>query len=204
MLLKRFIQIFAIFGILGFGIPGSYAEDFDHVVIDAGHGGKDPGSEAYGVKEKDLTLDLAKKLEQVLNTKGIKTTLTRRTDVWVDHTVRGEMANKPKTIFVCLHFNAHTDRSISGIETFYYPGSEPSRKLATYVQGEMARRLSTRDRKIKPEIFKVLEVTKGTAVLIECGFITNRWECQRCSADWFRQVLAEEIAQGILRYRSSK
>lgn len=175
---------------------------FDHVVIDPGHGGKDGGSKWYGVTEKNLTLDLAKRIKAALEKEKMKVTLTRSTDVFVELVDRAEVANKkPGSVFVSVHFNAHRDRSIKGIETFYYPGSASGRELATYVQSELGRRIKTRNRGVKPSRLKVLAKTKGTAILIECGFISNRWECQRCASTWFRQILAEEIAQGILRYR---
>ncbi|MAS92526.1 MAG: hypothetical protein CMO55_04955 [Verrucomicrobiales bacterium] len=178
------------------------SEEFTRVVIDPGHGGKDPGSTAFGLVEKELTLDLAKRLEKILIGAGLSTELTRRDDSYIELVDRAEMANNtPGTIFVSLHFNAHTDRSISGTETLYWPGSETGRELASYIQSEIGRRLVTRNRGLKPERLKVLEETKSTAVLIECGFISNRWESQRCGAEWFRQIVAEEIAQGILRYR---
>jgi N-acetylmuramoyl-L-alanine amidase len=181
----------------------SATEAFNRVVIDPGHGGIDPGSHAFGLIEKNLTLDLAKRLERILASHGITTRLTRKSDNYLDLTERAEQANSdPRSIFVSLHFNAHTDRSISGTETLYWPGSESGRELASYIQSELGRRLVTRNRGFKPERLKVLEKTKCTAVLIECGFISNRWESQRCGAEWFRQILAEEIAQGILRYRS--
>lgn len=182
--------------------PSLGGEMFSRVVIDPGHGGIDPGSNAFGMVEKKLTLDLARRLERILSSHGLTTELTRRTDKYVELGERAERANtKPGTIFVSIHFNAHTDRSISGTETLYWPGSAAARELASYVQSELGRRLVTRNRGFKPERLKVLEKTKCTAILIECGFISNRWESQRCGAEWFRQIIAEEIAQGILRYR---
>jgi len=180
----------------------SATEAFTHVVIDPGHGGKDPGSSAFGLVEKDLTLDLARRIKKILESKGITTLLTRDSDVFIALEDRAALANSnPGSIFISLHFNGHGDRSISGTETLYWPGSETGRELASYVQSELGRRLVTRNRGFKPERLKVLEVTEGTAVLVECGFITNRWEAQRCGAEWFRQIVAEEIVQGLLRYR---
>lgn len=178
------------------------APAFTRVVIDPGHGGRDPGSVAFGLVEKDLTLDLAFRIQKLLEAQSIEVALTRTTDEFVELEDRAEFANKkPGAIFVSLHFNAHVDRSISGTETLYWPGSEPSRQLASYIQSELGIRLVTRNRGIKPERLKVLEETQGTAALIECGFISHRWENQRCGAEWFRQILAEEIVQGILRFR---
>lgn len=177
-------------------------EKFKHVIIDPGHGGKDPGGRGYGLVEKELTLDTSFRLEKVLASKGIKVSLTRRDDTFIPLEDRAGMANASEgAIFVSIHYNSHVDRSISGTETFYFPGSNSSRQLATYIQSELGRRLTSRNRGSKPEILKVLEVTRGTAALVECGFISNRWESQRCGAEWFRQIIAEEIAQGIIRYR---
>ena len=178
------------------------AQRFNKVVIDPGHGGQDPGSSHFGVAEKKLALDLAERLQKVLKEKGVPAILTRTDDTYVELTKRAEMANTSKdTLFVSLHFNAHKDRSVTGIETFYYPGSTEGRVLGTYIQSELSRRIATKNRGVKPNNLKVLAKTKGTAVLVECGFISNRWECQRSASAWFRQILAEEIAQGIMRYR---
>ncbi|NNE93251.1 MAG: N-acetylmuramoyl-L-alanine amidase [Verrucomicrobiales bacterium] len=200
-----FRMVFALLAGLAAGailIPGAQAQRFNKVIIDPGHGGLDGGSKWYGVTEKNLTLDLAKRIKKILDDKGIPTVLTRETDVYVELVERAEMANSSKdTLFVSVHFNAHRDRSVTGIETFYYPGSEQGRVLGSYIQSELSRRIATRNRGVKPNRLKVLEATKGTAVLVECGFISNRWEAQRSASAWFRQILAEEIAQGIMRYR---
>jgi N-acetylmuramoyl-L-alanine amidase len=190
-------------------LSGSLATDralcgevFNKVVIDPGHGGKDPGSVAFGLVEKHLTLDIAKRIEKLLIGKGIQVELTRREDVFIELADRAAVAaNSPDTILLSLHFNAHADRSISGTETLYWPGSESGRELASYVQSELGRRLVTRNRGFRPERLKVLELAPVTGVLVECGFLTNRWESQRCGAEWFRQIVAEEIVQGLLRYR---
>jgi len=200
-ILHRFIGFAFVAWIIAL-IPSVSAQNFQHVVIDPGHGGMDPGSQGYDLVEKELTLDLAQRLAKVLTGKGISTSLTRTDDTYLTLKERAEVANRLSgSIFVSIHFNAHTDRSISGTETFYWPGSENGRRLASFIQSELGRRLVSRNRGFKPDRLKVLEETEGTAVLIECGFISNRWEAQRCGAEWFRQILAEEIAQGILRYR---
>ncbi len=197
-----------IFAILSSGLiraePAKGDDRFTRVVLDPGHGGRDPGSTGFGLLEKHLTLDLAERIEKILSGKGFSVELTRRSDEFVDFEERARIANRePNTILVSLHFNAHTDRSISGTETLYWPGSESGRELASYVQSELGRRLVTRNRGFRPERLKVLELSQSTGILIECGFISNRWENQRCGAVWFRQILAEEIVQGLLRYRDS-
>ncbi|MFT5468536.1 MAG: N-acetylmuramoyl-L-alanine amidase [Verrucomicrobiales bacterium] len=179
------------------GNEGSQA--FTTVVIDAGHGGEDPGS-VYGIFEKQLTLDLALRIELLLKDRGINVILTRREDVYVELGDRAAIANKhPDTVFISLHFNAHPDKSISGIETYYM--SAEGQKLGEMVQAQLTRKVNTKDRGVKKENLKVLRVTQCTAILIEGGFLSNRWEKQRCSAEWYRKILAEEIVAGLMRYR---
>ena len=177
------------------------AHGFTTVVIDAGHGGEDPGSVWYDRQEKELTLDLALRIESLLKDRGIHVVLTRREDVYVELDGRAAIANKyPDTIFISLHFNAHPKKEISGIETYYM--SSEGQRLGEMVQTELTRRVNSKDRGVKKESLKVLRLTKCTAILIEGGFLSNRWENQRCSARWYRQILAEEIVQGIMRYRN--
>lgn len=185
---------------LGFALS-CHAQGKGHFILDAGHGGRDPGSQWEGVLEKDLTLDLAKRVERVLAGRGYAVTMTRETDVYVGLEDRAAVGNAiPGSIFVSLHFNSHHVRTVTGIETFYWPGSADGQRLASYIQGELGRRIVTRNRGFKPEQLKVLEESRGVAVVVECGFISNRWERQRCQSSWFKQVLAEEIAQALIRY----
>jgi len=173
---------------------------FDTVIIDPGHGGIDAGAYWFGVKEKDLTLDLAKRLQKVLSVRGLKTVLTRTEDVPVSLDERASIANRhPTAVFVSLHFNAHVSHDITGIETYYL--SPEGARFGRMVQSLLARRLNSRDRGLKRNNLKVLRDTRAPAILIECGFLSNRWENQRCAAGWYRQILAEEIAEGILRYQ---
>jgi N-acetylmuramoyl-L-alanine amidase len=178
------------------------AANFSRVVIDPGHGGRDPGSRWYGISEKTLTLDVAKRLSTVLKAKKISTVLTRTGDTSLSLDDRAKKSNLySDALLVSIHFNAHTNRSVKGIETFYYPGSTKGRLIATKVQKELGNRINTANRGIKAGRMKVLRLTKHPSVLIECSFLSNRWECQRCAASWYRQIIAEEIAEGLMNYR---
>lgn len=169
------------------------------VIIDAGHGGKDKGAHWYGISEKTLTLDVAKKVEALLKQKNIKVLMTRRADQYVSIQDRASIANKHKNaIFVSIHFNAHTNSSVKGIETFYI--SSKGKKLASSIQSRLAKRIKTRDRGSKKYHYAVLTKTKGVAALVECGFISNRWEGNRCSSTWYKDILAQEISDGIAAY----
>lgn len=169
------------------------------VIIDAGHGGKDKGAYWYGISEKTLTLDVAKKVEALLKQKNIKVLMTRRADKYVSIQDRASIANKHKNaIFVSIHFNAHTNSSVKGIETFYI--SSKGKELASSIQCRLAKRIKTRDRGSKKYHYAVLTKTKGVAALVECGFISNRWEGNRCSSTWYKDILAQEISDGIAAY----
>ena len=143
---------------------------------------------------------MAIKVERLLEKQGIPAILTRRKDVTVSLTSRAAVANKfPDSIFVSLHFNASRNTSIKGIETYYQ--SAAGKRLASMVQGELAGRIKTTNRGIKHKTnFAVLRKTKGVAILVELGFISNSWERNRCTQGWLQDILAEEIAAGIIRY----
>ena len=169
------------------------------VIIDPGHGGKDKGAYWYGISEKTLTLDVAKKVETLLRSKGIKVLMTRKSDQYVSIQDRASIANNHSdAIFVSIHFNAHTNSSVKGIETFYL--SSKGKKLASSIQSRLARRINTRNRGSKKYHYAVLRKTRGVAALVECGFISNRWEGNRCASNWYKEILAQEITDGITEY----
>ena len=94
------------------------------VIIDPGHGGVDEGTKYFGLAEKDVTLDVAQRLERVLKSVRVETVLTRRDDVYVSLPDRAEIANlaagsNSNVIFVSIHFNQSAVESVDGIETYY-------------------------------------------------------------------------------------
>ena len=174
---------------------------FDTVIIDPGHGGKDPGSMGIGgIMEKNLALDLAKRMKKLFEEREIKVVLTRDGDTYPELAERASFANKyTNSIFISLHFNGHPDTKVSGLETFYM--SPAGERLANFVHDRLIRRMNTKNRGVKKGNLKVLRDTRCTAILIEGGFLTNRWELQRCASGWYREVLAKEIVAGVMRYR---
>ena len=90
------------------------------VVIDAGHGGHDPGTAHYGLKEKHLALDIAKRLRTNLQTAGLKVVMTRETDQFIPLSGRPAMANRLQAdLFVSVHINANRNGRVSGVEVYY-------------------------------------------------------------------------------------
>jgi N-acetylmuramoyl-L-alanine amidase len=178
----------------------SRALAFDTVVIDPGHGGTDPGAVRGRLYEKHLCLDVALRLETALRAQGLRTILTRRADKTLALTDRTRLANKfPHAIFVSLHFNASRKTTAKGMETHYL--SPKGKLLATAIQRMLDNRVPGKDRGIKEDDFKVLRSTQGTAVLVECGFISNPSEAKNCASWRHRQKLASSIAVGILSMR---
>jgi N-acetylmuramoyl-L-alanine amidase len=193
----RFIVLLTI----GLVSPVAQALTFGTVIIDPGHGGKDGGCVWHGLVEKKLCLDTAQRLERLLKAKGLRVIMTRRSDEHVELEDRAVIANRySKAIFVSIHFNASKDRSISGMEIFYR--SDSGKTLARKILRSMDQNLKGVNRGVFLGDLSVLRRTLMPAVLIECGYLSNRTESQRCGTPSHRQELAESIASGILGSRS--
>jgi len=188
-------------GVTALTLPEAEAARFSVAVLDAGHGGSDPGAKWGGIAEKKLTLDVAKRTKKLLEKKGVTTVLTRGADSGLSLDQRAAKANRYRNaVFVSVHFNAHWKRNIKGIETFYM--SNQGRSLATRVHSRLARRIRTNNRGTKlTKRLGVLRKTRCPAILVECGFLSNSWERKRCSSTWYRQLVAQSIAEGIIAYR---
>ncbi len=170
---------------------------FSTVVIDAGHGGKDGGSVWNGLVEKKLCLDVAKRVEAGLKSKGVKTIMTRRTDSFVELEQRARIANRvPASIFVSIHFNGSRKTIISGGEVYYR--SSRAKILATSISSAIKSRVAGGTRGIFYADYKVLRETQMPAVLVECGYISNKREALRCADPAHRQKLADAIVSGLL------
>ena len=168
------------------------------VVIDAGHGGHDRGGvpgDRYS--EKIYTLDVAKRLEARLRAAGYRTVMTRRGDYFVSLGARCGIANAQRNaIFVSIHFNSATREGANGIETYYY--SRQSGRLAAAVHSRVVRAAGTENRYVRARGFYVLRNTRIPAVLVECGFLTNRAEGGRIAGSaTHRQRLADAVASAI-------
>ncbi len=172
------------------------------VVIDAGHGGYDRGGiPGQKVAEKDMTLDVAQRLKNVLAASGYRVVMTRDSDVFVSLAGRVAIANAyPNALFVCIHFNSANRMGAGGIETYFY--SRDSLPLASAIHYFVAGGAPSSNRGVRRRGYYVLRKTKIPAVLVECGFLTNPTEAAYAQTVSYRQKLAEEIAAGV-RGRSS-
>ncbi len=167
------------------------------VVIDAGHGGHDRGGiPGQSVAEKEMTLDVAQRLRNVLAASGYRVVMTRDSDVFVPLGTRVAIANSYRNaIFVCIHFNATKRAGASGIETYFY--SRDSLPLASAIHYFVTGGAPSANRGVRRRGYYVLRRTSVPAVLVECGFLTNPTEAAYAQSASYRQKLAEEIAAGV-------
>ena len=167
------------------------------VVIDAGHGGFDRGGiPGQRVSEKDMTLDVARRLKSVLAASGYRVVMTRDSDVFVPLGTRTAIANSSRNaIFVSIHFNSATRGGASGIETYFY--SRDSLALASAIHHYVVGGAPSPSRGVRRRGYFVLRRTNIPAVLVECGFLTNPTEAGYAQNASYRQKLAEEIAAGV-------
>jgi len=169
------------------------------VVIDVGHGGHDRGGiPGQRVAEKDMNLDVALRLRNILSANGYNVVMTRSSDVFVPLGGRVAIANSYRNaIFVCIHFNATPRSGASGIETYFY--SRESLPLASAIHYYVAGGAPSENRGVRRRGYFVLRRTNIPAVLVECGFLTNPTEAAYAQSASYRQRLAEEIAAGVRR-----
>ena len=176
------------------------------VVIDPGHGGPDPGAVGIGgIRETDVVLEVSKIVKELLSEKGIKVSLTRKSEVDLDLPPRVSFANNTDAdVFVSIHANASRGKrkDINGLETFYYRGWK-GRLLAKGIQKQILRvSPGSPDRGVKQGRFYVIKNTRMPAVLVEIGFLTGRLDARRLEKNSHRKRIAYAIAKGILEYLS--
>lgn len=197
---------------------------FDTVVLDAGHGGHEPGAKGVYGYEKNYTLAMVLAAREALIKRGFKVVLTRSNDTFLSLSQRVAIANRtPNSIFISIHFNSGGSAA-SGIETFALTpqGSASSLArgggfsntartgnqfdseniaLATAVHAQVISRYKLIDRGIKRARWSVLSGCQRPGILFEGGFLTNSRECQLIASDDYRKKVAEAIGDAVLNYR---
>lgn len=180
------------------------------IVIDAGHGGWDPGKiSTCGHEEHKINLAISDYLQQHLETAGAIVFRTRSEDTALGNTKRTDMraradmpAQMQADLFISIHQNAFTQEKVRGAQAFYYEGSENSQKLAEAIQARIKSNLDTENRmeaKGNSSYF-VLKETGTPAVLVECGFLTNPSELSKLVTEEYQQKVAWAIFLGISDY----
>ena len=169
------------------------------VVIDPGHGGTDYGAIRAGINEKDITLDVSKRVASILRSNGYKVHLTLNEDKYVSLQGRVDIAEEVKPdIFVSIHVNSSEGTTATGIETHYY--HDYSIDLAKKVHTSLAKSIKSPDRGLFKSRFYVINHTTMPAVLVEIGFISNEEERAELVSEKRKQATAKAIAEGIMNY----
>ena len=174
---------------------------FSTVVVDAGHGGRDSGAvRRYGPPEKIVALDVAQRIDKKLRESQIKTVMTRTGDVFIPLDTRVAIENSQKNaIFVSIHFNDSRRRGIHGFETYYH--SPAAYDLAQRIQSKLLTLPNAVNRGVHVANFRVLRNAVYPAVLVECGFLSNRFEGGSARNSDHRDDLADKIAEAIVEMR---
>jgi len=196
------------------------------VIIDAGHGGQDSGAMRNGILEKDLTLDVARRIEGLARVHGLRTMLTRASDTWVSLAARVETANRENDcVFISIHFDEGHRALATGVQTFYATRQAPksmapswlpflqpvlpppvnfeSQSLAGFVQEALVAHTHAVNRGTRAEQFFVVANVRHPAVLVEGGFLSNNDDLAKLVREDYRQNLAAAVTEGIVRYRDT-
>ncbi|MBC5810654.1 MAG: N-acetylmuramoyl-L-alanine amidase [Candidatus Eremiobacteraeota bacterium] len=178
------------------------------IVIDPGHGGSDSGAARNGLVEKDIALDVSKRLRAVLIARGWQVKMTRETDVDVyapndsahdELQARCDVANTAGArMFISVHVNSFTSSSLNGSTTYYYKPSDQA--LGDAIHRSMSASLNTTDKGLRKEDFYVIKHTLMPAALVETAFLSNVEDAKLLRSPAFLQRMAVSIADGIGSY----
>ena len=189
------------------------------VVIDSGHGGNDPGKIGVdGSLEKDINLQIAKRLKAYLESSDVKVVMTREDDRGLyqesdSHKKMADMRNRCALIneaepdlVVSIHQNSNHQEGISGGQVFYYKGSEQGKRLAEILQKRFDFVLGERNRRLaKPNgNYYLLLHVKKPIVIVECGFLSNWKEAAALKTEDYQNRLAWTIHMGVMKYLNSR
>ena len=199
--------------------PEQLADPLFTVILDAGHGGEDGGAVGVsGLVEKDLNLDIAKRVAALLEESGVKVIMTRTQDVLlydrsVDYKGRKKVLDlaarqaigdaDPEALFVSIHANAFSQKQYHGLQIWYGTRHAASAALAESIRGEVVSTLQPdnhRQSKQAGSNIYLLYHLQNPAVLVECGFLSNPVECKALEDEEYRQALAHALYRGIMAY----
>ncbi|MBQ2921749.1 MAG: N-acetylmuramoyl-L-alanine amidase [Tyzzerella sp.] len=178
------------------------------IVVDPGHGGEDPGKVGINdVLEKDLNLQIAKKVKKLLEEAGIKIVMTRTNDKVPDAkkedlNQRVQLINdtKPK-LALCIHQNSYPDAKIKGAQVFYHTITPEAEDVASIVQEQLQTVDPTNTRQIKEnDTYFMLKNTQVPTIIVECGFLTNPEEAAKLTQEDYQDKLAQAICEGVVKW----
>lgn len=187
------------------------------VVIDAGHGGDDPGKVGInGALEKDINLKIAKRLKSLLEAQDIDVVMTRETQEGLydtdasnkkvqDMKRRIEIIDKADSIItVSIHQNSYPEEYVHGAQVFYYADSVEGKKLAGLLQEALINMVDTENNRVikSNDSYYLLKKTATPIVIVECGFLSNYNEAEKLITEEYQEKIAWALHMGILRYLS--
>lgn len=177
------------------------------VVLDAGHGGGDPGKIGVNqAKEKDINLKIVELIKENLENEGVEVILTR-TDDTANESKAADMKErvllingKHPDMAVSIHQNSYTDSRVKGAQVFYYTHSEQGKELALLMQEELCLLDETNTRKAKAnDTYYMLKKTEVPTIIVECGFLSNYEEAEKLCEEKYQKKMAEAICSGIIK-----
>ena len=185
------------------------------IMLDAGHGGSDPGMVGVGgVEEKEINLKIAEKLRRQLEERGFHVVMTREDENGLyDETVSnkkaqdmqrrcGVIAQAAPVLTVSIHQNSYTNSAVCGPQVFYFEYSDKGKVLAACIQEQLNERLEiVRPRQIKANTnYYILKRSDSVTVLAECAFLSNPEEAAKIQTAEYQEKVAQAICAGILEY----
>ncbi len=191
------------------------AKDAPCVVLDAGHGGNDPGKVGInGAQEKDLNLEIMLLVKKYLEADDIRVVVTRDTDTGLyDADASNKKVQDMKrrlalieeaapAVTVSIHQNSYPEEYVRGAQVFYYTGSQEGKKLAEKIQARLVEKVDTDNRRtVKAnDSYYLLKKTSSVIVIVECGFLSNPEEAEKLCDREYQEKLAWEIHIGIIQY----
>lgn len=182
------------------------------VVLDAGHGGEDPGKVGInGAKEKDINLAIAKKVKKYLEDQKITVYMTREEDCMLaepgstnkkveDMKERVEIINDSQAnLAVSIHQNSYQEEVIKGAQVFYYSHSQEGQKDAIIMQNALLELDASNTRKAKEnDTYYILKRTEIPTIIVECGFLSNQEEADLLVTEAYQEDVAKSIVKGII------
>lgn len=178
------------------------------IVVDPGHGGADPGKVGKnGILEKDVNLQIAKKVKTKLEACGFEVYMTREDDT-VEEGQLNELKrrvayieNLNPVLVVSIHQNSYTDESVRGAQVFYYSESEEGREAAAVVQQELIELNPECARSIKANSdFYLLKKVGAPMIIVECGFLSNEEDSHNLTLNEYQEEMAWSICTGITKW----
>ncbi|BFL48570.1 N-acetylmuramoyl-L-alanine amidase [Lactonifactor longoviformis] len=195
------------------------AQDAKVIVVDAGHGGIDPGVIGIGgLKEKDINLQIAKKVKKKLEKEGYTIVMTRTKDegLYEENTNNKKVQDmqnrcnlikeKKPVMTISIHQNSYPDASVCGPQVFYFTHSAEGAKLGKSIQDQLNTYLEVARPRVEKgnSTYYLLKKSEGVLTIVECGFLTNPDEAAKLQTKEYQDKVAEAVCQGVLEYLGNK